>query len=124
MLIIGQTKEIVIMQKLLNKFNLFKKKPEIKIAPVKTKEELELEAKNKEAEKVKLALKNLKALQDLWINLEWSVGNRVARKQFRREFINNDKFADDTIQKVIKWHEQMLEHLQKPTAKEAIKDGQ
>ena len=111
-------------KEIIKLFNLLKKKPVPVIAPpVKTKEEIETEAKLKEAEKVKVAIKNLKALQDLWVNLEHSVGNRQARKQFRREFIANDKFADETIQKVIGWHEQMLAHLQKPTVTEEKKDG-
>ena len=111
-------------KEIIQLFNLLKKKP-APIAPVvKTPEELAQEVKLKEAEKVKVALKNLKALQDLWINLEWGSGNRQARKQFRREFISADKFSDEIIQKVIVWHEQMIEHLQKPPGvKEESKDG-
>lgn len=98
-------------------FEKFKSKPKIAPVQAKTPEELEAENRLKEAEKVKIAHKNLKALQDLWINLEWSSGNRQARKQFRREFINNDKFSDATIQRVIRWHEEMIAYLQKPVVK-------
>jgi len=67
----------------------------------------EIEKKKIEAQnKIKYALKRLDEMKQLFLYLEKTqCNNRSERKQFKRDFISNDKFAISLIDKVIAYYE-------------------
>jgi len=96
--------------------SLFKKEKPV-ILESKTPEELQkenIDRKNREA------VRELQKLKGLWNHL-LSQGNRQYRKALRREFISNDKLADEMIDLTIKYHEkQILENKPKVSKPEEV----